>query len=155
MITKFKVGDKVVVNISPDKPSEPGAVIATHRDNYGNIEHTIKFDDSRLIPPQMDFPEFLISMSKKDSVCPVCKTEWSIVKFNMKTWKDCLKCKKTYEDIMQQTKNSPPSLPKTSSEQDWLQEFELMLDGLDDLDLIDSNFHNSGCLNDDDWDDEF
>ena len=33
--------------------------------------------------------------NKYEEACPACGERWKVVKFNMKTWKDCVKCNKT------------------------------------------------------------
>lgn len=34
----------------------------------------------------------------KDIECPICGKTWTVTKFGMQIWKDCLQCKKRYED---------------------------------------------------------
>jgi len=146
MASKFKIGDKVVVN------SHKGKII-NFKPYYSR--YTVRFDDPNLIPPEMDFEESYISIQRDDSVCPVCHTKWHILKFNMKVWKDCPKCKKTAESIteeLENKKNTPPPVPESSKKtDDLLKEFELMLDGFEDFDL--------DTINRDSWygddDDEF
>jgi len=135
MASKFKIGDKVMVNFHKGK-------IVNIRHYSLPIKYTVKFDDPNLIPSEMDFEESNISFNQTDSVCPICKTKWKIVKFNMKTWKDCAKCNKTSEAIMEEIetkKNFPPPIPNEARTKDQLvKEFELMIDGLDtDFDLDD------------------
>lgn len=40
--------------------------------------------------------------------CPTCGCPWVVTQFNVKTWKDCLKCFKTEEEIEKQRKNKSP-----------------------------------------------
>jgi ssDNA-binding Zn-finger/Zn-ribbon topoisomerase 1 len=146
MASKFKIGDKVIVN------SHKGKIIDF---KPYCLKYTIKFDNPNLLPSEMDFEESRISIDRDDSVCPICKTQWKILKFNMKTWKDCTKCGKTYEAIMEDVenkKNTPPPLPGSSKYRDNLiKEFELMLDGFDDPDLDISNFKNWSDSDDDEF----
>lgn len=150
MASKFKIGDKVIVN------SHKAEIIDF---KPYSLKYTVKFDNPNLLPAEMDFEESKIMLDKDDSVCPMCKTKWKILKFNMKTWKDCTKCNKTYESIMEEVenkKNLPPPLPNSSRNRDNLiKEFELMLDGFDDLDLDAINSSNMPNWFDDDDDDEF
>lgn len=95
-------------------------------------------------------------MNRDDSFCPICKTKWNISQFNMKTWKDCSKCKRTYESIMEEMENSPPPLPNSvRKRQDIIEEFELMLNNLDDLDLHTDGWDVKNWCDDFDDDDEF
>jgi hypothetical protein len=150
MASKFKIGDKVVVDRHKGKIVNFKAYC---------LKYTVKFDDPNLIPPEMDYDEMHISMDQEDSVCPICKTKWKVLKFNMKTWKDCVKCNKTSEAIMEEIenkKNLPPPLPGSSRNKDrLLEEFELMLDGLDDLSLDDSDIQDWLGVYDHDDDDTF
>ncbi len=150
MTSKFKIGDKVVVN------RHKGKVVDF---KPYSLKYTIRFDDPNLIPSEMDYEERNISIDQEDSVCPVCKTKWKVLKFNMKTWKDCTKCNKTYEAIMEEIenkKNLPPPLPGSSRDRDrLLEEFELMLDGFDDLSLDDSDIQDWLGAYDHDDDDTF
>lgn len=137
MASKFKIGDKVIVN------RHKGRIVNFM--SYCSL-YTIRFDDPALIPSEMDYEERYISMDQNESTCPICRTNWKILKFNMKTWKDCPKCGKTYEAIMESIenkKNTPPPIPGSSKSKDALiKEFELMLDGLDDLSVDDSDIQD-------------
>lgn len=150
MAPKFKIGDKVIVN------RHKGRIVNFM--SYCSL-YTIRFDDPTLIPPEMDYEERYILMDQEDSICPICKTKWKVLKFNMKTWKDCVKCNKTSEAIMEEVenkKNSPPPLPGSSRDRDrLLEEFELMLDGLDDLSLDSSDIQDWLGTHDLDDDDTF
>ena len=150
MASKFKIGDKVVVN------RHKGKIVDF---KPYSLKYTIKFNDPDLIPSEMEYDERHISIDQEDSICPICKTTWKVLKFNMKTWKDCTKCNKTYESIMEEMekkKNSPPPLPGSSkNKDDLLKEFELMLDGLDDLGLDDSDMPDWLGTYDHDDDDTF
>ena len=89
---------------------------ATNTTNY-----TIKFDDLDLLPSEMNYQESMLeayttqsnSDSYKSSIndwrykdvnnyCPKCFSKWSVSKSPVldTEWKDCLKCNKTYEDIV-------------------------------------------------------
>jgi hypothetical protein len=147
MSSKFRNGDKVIANI------HKGEVVAVTRDHHGKYIYTVKFKDPGLIPSEMDYPENYLKLDGDDSVCPICKSKWSVLKFNMKTWKDCKKCNKTYEAIMEeiQKKDSPPPIPgkKKYHDEDLLNEFQLMLDGFDDIDLDDTGIYNYADDDDD------
>ena len=149
MPSKFRNGDKVTAS------THKGVVTAVTRDHNGKYTYTVKFDDTKLIPPEMDYPEYHLKLDGDESVCPICKSKWSVLKFNMKTWKDCKKCNKTYEAIMEEVSKKQGTSSSSSSgkkrsyhEDDLLNEFELMLEGLDDIDFDSDNFY--GYKDDDD-----
>ena len=115
---KYKYGDRVQVN------GHAGTVKSVRTSSSGGYECTVYFDDPNLIPPFMEVPENHIKPyyggTKKyeydnrfsykrimngSEYCPVCNTKWHTIEhpiFGKKqVWKDCLKCKKTQEQIME------------------------------------------------------
>lgn len=138
MSPRFRNGDKVIAQV------HKGKIVAVTRDHKGKYTYTVKFNDTKLIPPEMDYPEQYLKPDGDEEVCPFCKTKWTVSRFNAKTWKDCRKCNKTSEAIAEEwekKQNSPPPIPgRSRGSDDLLKEFELMLEGFDDLD-IDKGFN--------------
>lgn len=135
MIPKFKYGDKVKV-ISYD-----GRIISIRKNNTNGYIYKVKFDNPSLIPPEMEFTETeLLSNNKTttDSECPICGTKWTVVKFNMHTWKDCKKCQKTSEDIMKEVEKRSEKYAKNGT-------------NLDDIDQNDYHYSDTGGWYDDDF----
>lgn len=108
---KYKYGDKVIVR------GHDGKIISARKAQSGNYIYTVKFDNPNLIPSELDYLEHQIEENTNDEThCPVCKTKWNVVKFNMNVWKDCLRCQETSEKIIENNKNK------------LLKDFEKMLD---------------------------
>jgi len=135
MIPKFKYGDKVRV-ISYD-----GKVISIRKDSTNGYVYKIRFDNSSLIPPEMEFTEMELSSDNKasiDSECPICHTKWTVVKFNMHVWKDCKQCQKTSEDIIKEVEKRNKSHAKNGT-------------NLDDIDQNDYHYSDITGWYDDDF----
>jgi hypothetical protein len=135
MIPKFKYGDKVKV------VSYGGKVISIRKDNTNGYIYKIKFDNSNLIPPEMEFTEIELLSNNKvsdDSECPICGTKWTVVKFNMQVWKDCKKCQKTSEDITKEMQKINEKNSKSST-------------NLDDIDQNDYHYSDITGWYDDDF----
>lgn len=111
----YKYGDRVKVR-SGSGP-HIGTVISVRGNVFNGYTCIVKFDNQQLIPPQMEFPEsWLEDYDDKincwghwvnpKKVCPICRNEWHVMEhpiFGKKEiWKDCLKCKKTMEEIMKE-----------------------------------------------------
>ena len=102
---KFKFGDKVetqyglkakVVSII----KQGGNFLVSVEDSKGSrTEHkedTLIFDS-----------KYLETKEKVHigTMCPVCQTKYKITRFGAKEWKDCIKCKKTAEQLCQEAAN--------------------------------------------------
>lgn len=134
MSAKFKYGDRVLAG------NHAGTVTSVRQDG-GYYVCNVKFDNDQLIPPDMDYNEMYLSFANTDNeICPICKTRWTVSKFNMHVWKDCKKCGLTSEDCVKihaDSKKSGLSFAvnnKLKSEDDLLKEFQKMLDKDDDKD---------------------
>lgn len=91
MDRKFKIKDKVSVN------GNKAVVI----DVLKNKQYRVKFDNIFLIPPEMDVEEDnLVFSDPNRERCPFCKEKWKITQFNRQIWRDCVKCKKTAEELI-------------------------------------------------------
>jgi hypothetical protein len=105
----FKKDDLVVVG------SHTGTIISCKKEN-GKYLHTVRFDNKRLIPPEMDYEEKHIKLQK----CMVCDEPWHVTRYNTQVWYDCVKCNKTKEQIEKETEKAA----------------ELMLEDLSDYDIF-------------------
>lgn len=124
---RFKYGDRVLYGHAR------ATVISVRKVTIFSYLCTIKFDNSDLMPPEMEVDQKHLKFLKPDEeVCPICGSRWKVVKFNMHTWKDCVSCGKTSEELIKEAKEGPPPIPK--SEDELLKEFEKMLDEDDDDD---------------------
>jgi ribosomal protein L37AE/L43A len=124
MSSKFKYGDRVIAGFHPGK-------IVSVRKEVGRYKYMVRFDE-KLIPPEMEYEEGrLVFENSNEEVCPICKNRWKIVKFNMKTWKDCEKCGKTSEEIVKSMEEMKdlPSLPGYEYEDDLTEQLEAILNG--------------------------
>ncbi len=122
----------------------PGKVVSVKKED-GEYVYRIKFRDKNLIPPEMDFREKFVSFEHQHEViCPICKSRWKVVKFNMHVWKDCEKCGKTSEQLIKEHEEGPPPIPEDQSIDDILKEFEKMLEEEDDDD--DFGFFSPGGI---------
>jgi hypothetical protein len=93
MKSKFKYGDKVLAG------HHKGKVVSVRFVNSTYL-CAVRFDDLKLIPREMEYEEFYLKFQHEwDEVCPSCGDRWNISKFRMHVWKDCLKCKKTQEEL--------------------------------------------------------
>jgi hypothetical protein len=142
MSARFKYGDKVKIR------SHEAKVISARKTASGGYIYTVRFDDPNLIPPEMDYAENQLYNRGSDSHCPACNTEWTVVKFNMKVWKDCKKCNKTSEQIIKECSEQKSNL-SSKSKQDLLKDFERMLDGVKEEDY---KYSDVGIWYDDDLD---
>jgi len=101
MTPKYKYGDKVRVR------GNEGKIVSARKALSGNYIYTVRFSDTSLIPPEMDYLEYQIEENTNNEThCPVCKTKWNVVKFNMNIWKDCITCNETSEKIIEKVKNN-------------------------------------------------
>lgn len=126
---KFKLGDKILADV------HPAEIVSIKKENEEYV-YRVKFKDKNLIPSEMDFKEKFISFQNQhDVICPVCKNRWKIARFNMHVWKDCEKCAKTSEQIIEEYENKPPPIPSEKTVNDILKEFEKMLEENDDDDF--------------------
>lgn len=108
MASKFKYGDKVSAN------GHEGRVISIKKQGNTYI-CKVKFDNEYLLPSEMDYEESLLrEIVKPEDRCPCCHTKWTVTKFNNQVWKDCKKCNKTEEVILQEIKNK-----KSKNYWDW------------------------------------
>lgn len=129
MSPKFKYGDRVIAGGYAGK-------IKSIKKKDGKYICTVLFDKKSLIPSELDYEEKYIKFENKyEEACPCCGKRWKIVKFNMKVWKDCIKCGKTQEQLVKEyyeRKNSKlppiPKLSKEKKEDDLLKHFEKMLE---------------------------
>jgi nitrate reductase cytochrome c-type subunit len=96
-MSKFYYGDKVIYRAKNAvirdviKPKEKG----------GTTSYKIEID----LPNQKTREEIveeteIKNYKQRSEKCPVCYTPWVITEFNVKKWKDCLKCHKTEEEIL-------------------------------------------------------
>lgn len=118
-MARYSYGDKVEYN------GHTGRIKSIWFDIGGNRIATVEFDDTSLIPPEMDVPESRLKDAPKnggfyggfyddmygrkisygpvDKICPKCGTAWTVTKsptVKDKVWKDCKKCKKKMEDLI-------------------------------------------------------
>lgn len=103
MSAKFSFNDEIKAN------GHKARIISIKGNYFDGYIYRVKFLDNGLMPSEMDFTEEILIKQNPpkpggESVCPVCNNPWKVVKFNMQTWKDCIKCNKTYEQIMQESK---------------------------------------------------
>lgn len=136
MSSKFSFNDEVTANGYKAK------IISVRGNVFDGYSYRVRFLNTSLIPKEMDFSEETLikqnpPIPKEDINCPACNTPWKIVKFNMQIWKDCIKCNKTYEQIMKEYKNNKYSNNKYSNNK--IKESELDLDGLFDNPLWDDD----------------
>jgi len=111
----YKYGDKV--KIKTNGTYKIGKVISVRGNSFDGYECTVKFDSPSVVPNEMDFPEgYLEPCEEKINVfghwvdtgenCPICKQKWHKIEspiFGKKEiWIDCLKCKKTKEQLMKE-----------------------------------------------------
>lgn len=112
----YKYGDKVKVKTNGSY--KIGKVISVKGDIYNGIMCTVDFDNPPvLVPQKMDLPEsFLEPHDEKinvfghwidtDDVCPICRQNWHKIEHPIHggkiVWRDCLKCKKTKEQLMKE-----------------------------------------------------
>lgn len=106
---EIEVWDDVTVN------GHEGFVTHIHRNGNGDRICNVRFKDNNLIPPEMEFPDYRLRHTVQidkywgntrrktygpiEKYCPECGSVWHETKFNMHVWKDCKKCKKTFEQI--------------------------------------------------------
>lgn len=102
---KFKYGDKVEVEygakgVVKSVMKKDGKFITKVLLDSGFTfeynEDSLKFDTEFLEPKK----EVHIG-----TICPVCQTKYKITRFGAKEWKDCVKCKKTAEQLCQEAAN--------------------------------------------------
>lgn len=101
-IPKFKFGDRAVLN------GHLGTIESIYMDANGGYICRIKFDNQFLIPPEMEVEEYLLTKAASTGnysndpkgKCPKCGEKWHITKMNMHVWYDCVKCKKTKEELI-------------------------------------------------------
>lgn len=129
MSSKFKYGDKVIVN------STHGKISSVRKENNVYV-CTVKFDSANLVPPEMDYEErhikFRVSI---EDACPFCQTKWVVVKYNNNVWKDCKPCNGKSEDLIDQFKTIQARAEKERKEKIDKQgksDFEKSLDYTDD-----------------------
>jgi len=87
----------------------------------GETIYEVKFINTNLCPPVMDIPASYVGGSQQGNPnkCPVCKTDWTITKFNNKEWKDCVKCNLTdaqardQAEILKKNEKKKEELPST------------------------------------------
>lgn len=137
MASRFSFNQEITANGYKAK------IVSVRGNAFDGYTYRVKFLNSSLIPNEMEFSESVLvkqnpPIAKDDLFCPVCSTPWKVVKFNMQTWKDCVKCNKTYEQIMKEKKESTNSYSKSKDQS------ELGLDGFfpdglwdDDIDFFD------------------
>jgi hypothetical protein len=125
---RFKYGDRVKI------ANHTGKVISIRKKN-NKYYCTVLFDKPGLIPPQMEYQERHIKFENSyEEACPACGERWNIARFNMKVWKDCIKCNKTQEQLVKEDYEkkrnflSKPKLSQEEREQELLREFEKMLE---------------------------
>ena len=111
----YKYGDNV--KIKTNGTYKIGKVIKVVGNVLIGYTCTVKFD-SNIIPSEMDFPDHYLephevgasryvgSWRFSGDNCPICKQAWHEVESPMfgkkEIWKDCLKCKKTKEQLMKE-----------------------------------------------------
>lgn len=136
MLSKFKYGDRVKAG------KNLGKVVSIRRGTVGHF-CMVKFDNQRLIPDEMEYKEEELEFEDGRTIgCPICRTPWHEVRFGNNLWKDCLKCNKKEEDIieMQKSKTKPDFTGKTKppgfySNQELVDEIQKSLDAdYDDYD---------------------
>jgi len=92
-MSNFKYGDKVWAG------TNLGEIVSIRKDDDKNI-CTVRFDNKRLIPPEMDYEERVLKPQfSSGKYCPICKNKYKVVKFNMQVWNDCETCKDTKENL--------------------------------------------------------
>lgn len=94
-MAKFKYGDTVLVGKNRAK------VISIYKERNSYM-YRVRFENINLIPREMDYPESFLNFEEDYPFCPVCKSEWKISKFNMYVWRDCIKCGKKSEDLIEE-----------------------------------------------------
>lgn len=135
MSCKFKFGDRVKVG------KHLGEIVSVRKNLNSNYLCKVKFDNKFLIPSEMEYKEEELQFEDGRTVgCPICQTPWHEVKFGQHVWKDCLKCNKKEEDIIEIQKNKintdfngntrPPGFYDNKS---IIDEFQKMLDDDDDV----------------------
>ena len=113
---KFKYGDRV--KVTTNGTDKIGKVISVKGNSYSGYTCTVDFDNPPvLIPQQMDFAEYQLEMYEErtnvfghwvdtDKNCPICKEKWNKMEHPIHgkkiIWNDCLKCKKTKEQLMKE-----------------------------------------------------
>ncbi len=116
----FKYGDKVLVDHGTRELT--GTVISIYKDIYGAMVCRVKFDDTKMIPQEMEFPQSYVSHLKQrykisggsvniETNCPKCGTKWHVMDSpifgDKQVWRDCNNCNRTKEDIMEELNNEP------------------------------------------------
>lgn len=106
----FDPGDRVIAN------THKGRISHVYYNRNGNKMCNVVFDDKKLMPSEMEFPEYKLKHEPEDNDwsygrgynsyrdpakwCPKCGTKWTETKFGNQIWYDCNKCKKKKEDII-------------------------------------------------------
>lgn len=133
MSCKFKYGDKVIV-------FGYKGTITSIRKEVDEYICTVSFENTTLIPSQMDYKEKHISFQNNDeNCCPACGDSWKVSVFNNQTWKDCIRCNKTQEQLLEESKY-PPKIKADNlkpvgfpnGDQELLEEFEKIINGGND-----------------------
>lgn len=94
-MAKFKYGDMVLAGKNRAK------VISIYKKG-NDYMCRVRFENVSLIPREMDYPESFLCFEEDYPFCPVCKSDWNVTKFNMHVWKDCRKCGKKFEDVVEE-----------------------------------------------------
>lgn len=98
-MSKFKYGDIVTVGKNIAK------VISVFKKGDATMCR-VRFKNKNLMPREMEYLEWQLSFEKEHPFCPICESSWNITKFNMQEWKDCLKCNKKMEDLIEEYEDS-------------------------------------------------
>lgn len=103
---KFKYGDKATLN------NYEGEIISIFLDINHGYMCRIRFDNQTLIPNEMEVHQDQLKMVNRKvynsrghwynpkTQCPECGDKWHISKMGMHLWYDCLRCKKTKEELL-------------------------------------------------------
>lgn len=103
---RFNVGDEVLYD-----DRHVATIVDVYPDllNSLNTQYLIQFKERSLIPPQMKVREASLKLhghSITIPCCPLCGEEWTITRFNMEAWEDCINCGKSREQIEKEIEES-------------------------------------------------
>jgi len=112
----YKYGDRV--KIETNGTWKIGTVISVRGNVFSGYTCMVDFDKPpELIPQQMEFQEGWLTPHEDkvqvfghwlnpNEVCPICREKWHTIDHPIHgkkvIWKDCLKCKKTREELMKE-----------------------------------------------------
>lgn len=104
MSRKLFPGDIVSVR------GQKGKILRTRWDYlFNKTEYIIKFLDPDTIPNEMNFYIEELKFLEASGNCPICRTPYTVTLSPVvgQKWQDCLKCKKSKEQIEDELDNPP------------------------------------------------